>query len=94
MQILSLCVVPGFQAIGSLTEQEEGRLLSCVVAHENLTADDELGGGDRAILTGAGDVPDLGVRLMDRYLPAIVSPCRLEEWKARVMIVGKMNPFM
>jgi hypothetical protein len=27
-----------------------------------LTTDDELGGGDRTVLAGAGDIPDLGVR--------------------------------
>ncbi|HEX4961975.1 MAG TPA: hypothetical protein VF173_14130, partial [Thermoanaerobaculia bacterium] len=33
-----------------------------VVAHEDLTTDDELGGGDRAVIAGASEVLDLGVR--------------------------------
>src|SRR4030095_2205273 len=40
----------------------EGEVRAAVVGHEDLTTDDELGGGDRTVLASAGDVPDLGVR--------------------------------
>ena len=40
----------------------ERKVRATVVAHEDLTTNDELGGGDRTVLAGASDVPDFGVR--------------------------------